>query len=330
MLANKAWQQERRQVFPDREGVCCRSDGAGKQAEDIRPPVEDGGGRLSERDASARRFRHHRGECKDGRELLRHRALAARTGLHGATDVQISTAGHSKAFGTENSLPQDSFVSHGPLRINVSGQSGSLGISIAGGRGSLPYKHYDEGIYISRVNRGGASEKAGVHVGDGLLEVNGLNMQAATHHEAVSALRNAGSCVDMIVLREKPPPPREVCDREEPCGQDSGGPMGKQLMMERREDCLPVKIEADVCNGNGISDLESKLNRTWSEMEALKKNDSLQGGKHTMSIPRIILTHPSTSDEDVELFSQIPSREALHEADTPDKRRCFDSAFHPP
>lgn len=101
----------------------------------------------------------------------------------------------------------------------MSGQRGSLGLSIAGGKGSLPYKNHDEvsgggplgqqralarylsvslhrdethkplkpagntsiyfpnvfmsvqGIFISRVVKGGASEKAGIHVGDRLLEV---------------------------------------------------------------------------------------------------------------------------------------------------------------
>lgn len=80
------------------------------------------------------------------------------------------------------------------LQIKVSGQRGSLGLSIAGGKGSLPYKNHDEvstaaeepkkafamltnacfllqGIFISRVIKGGASEKAGIHVGDQLLEV---------------------------------------------------------------------------------------------------------------------------------------------------------------
>ncbi|XP_040034812.2 uncharacterized protein LOC120820755 isoform X1 [Gasterosteus aculeatus] len=327
-LANKARQQGRPQPSPAGESVCCRSAGAGKDAEDVRPPEEDGAGRLSESDASPRRFRHQRGESKEGRELLRHGGLDARAGLHGATSVKMSTGRH---LVPENALHQDSFASHVPLRlqIKVSGQSGSLGISIAGGRGSLPYKLYDEGIYISRVNRGGASEKAGVHVGDGLLEVNGLNMQTATHHEAVSALRNAGSCVDMIVLREKPPPPppREVCDREEAWRVTGGPPCGGQRG-ERIEDCLPLRREAAVCNGNGICDLESEFNRTLSQMEALKKNHSLQGGKHTMAIPRIILTHPSTSDEDVELLTQIPSREALHKSDR--RLHCFDSGFHPP
>ncbi|KAM6922192.1 uncharacterized protein PEZ65_010622 [Lycodopsis pacificus] len=103
--------------------------------------------------------------------------------------------------------------------------------------------------------------------------------------------------------------------------------------MESTEDCLSKEIEAVVCNGNGISDLGSQLNRTLFKMkvQALMRNDSLQGGKHTMTIPRIILTHPSTSDEDVELLTQIPGREAIHESDIPDRHvHCFDSAFYPP
>lgn len=53
----------------------------------------------------------------------------------------------------------------------------------------------------------------------------------------------------------------------------------------------------------------------------------------TGQIPRIILTHPSTSDEDVELLTQNPSREPLHDFDIPDRRAhsdCSDSAFYPP
>ncbi|XP_075933429.1 uncharacterized protein LOC142933183 [Anarhichas minor] len=351
-LANKECQQARPQLFPAGDSVCGHINtdmtSAEKEAEEIEQPEEDGAGQLPESDASPRRFRHQRGENKEGRKLQHHRALNAGTGLHGdpATNVKISpTTGHLKHLVTERTPPQESFVSHVPLRlqIKVSGQSGSLGISIAGGRGSLPYNNHDEGIYISRVNRGGASEKAGVHVGDRLLEVNGINMQAATHHEAVSALRNAGSCIKMKVLREKLLP-REVCDPDEPqdprevtqrqpCRQDGGGQRDTQPKMESTEDCLSKEIEAVVCNGNGISDLGSQLNRTFFKMkvQALMGNDSLQGGKHTMTIPRIILTHPSTSDEDVELLTQIPSREALHESDIPDRHvHCFDSAFYPP
>lgn len=89
------------------------------------------------------------------------------------------------------------------------------------------------------------------------IQVNGLNMQGATHHEAVSALRNAGSCIKMKVLRERLLP-CEVCDLDEP--QDPpgvSGPQlcsvshrGKQTKMETAEDCLSKKTV--VCNGHSI------------------------------------------------------------------------------
>lgn len=47
-------------------------------------------------------------------------------------------------------------------------------------------------------------------------------------------------------------------------------------------------------------------------------------------IPRIILTHPSTSDEDVELLTQSPSTEQPHDFDILDRWIYFDNAFFPP
>ncbi|XP_041866350.1 Golgi-associated PDZ and coiled-coil motif-containing protein isoform X1 [Melanotaenia boesemani] len=248
---------------------------------------------------------------------------------------------------TSSVVPEkESLISQVPLKlqIKVSGQRGSLGISIAGGKGSLPYKDHDEGIFISRVAKGGPSEKAGIHVGDRLLEVNGLSMQGATHHEAVGALRNAGSCIKMKVVRERVLP-REVCDPDVPqdfpdstgrqlSRQDGAGLRSKQSQLESVEDYLSRKIEAVVCNGNSFSDLKRNLHRAMSELEAEVSNKgSLQREKHTMAIPRIILTHPSTSDEDVELLTQIPRRELQRDVDDPDSflhSDCCDSAFYPP
>ncbi|XP_047205324.1 protein scribble homolog isoform X16 [Girardinichthys multiradiatus] len=82
-------------------------------------------------------------------------------------------------------------------------QSGGLGISIAGGKGSTPYKGDDEGIFISRVSEEGPAAKAGVKVGDKLLEVNGVDLHEAEHHTAVEALRSSGATVSMTVLRER-------------------------------------------------------------------------------------------------------------------------------
>ncbi|XP_023182533.1 protein scribble homolog isoform X8 [Xiphophorus maculatus] len=82
-------------------------------------------------------------------------------------------------------------------------QSGGLGISIAGGKGSTPYKGDDEGIFISRVSEEGPAARAGVKVGDKLLEVNGVDLHEADHHTAVEALRSSGATVSMTILRER-------------------------------------------------------------------------------------------------------------------------------
>ncbi|KAM6411051.1 protein scribble homolog isoform 40-T40 [Pluvialis apricaria] len=89
------------------------------------------------------------------------------------------------------------------LTLTIVRQTGGLGISIAGGKGSTPYKGDDEGIFISRVSEEGPAARAGVRVGDKLLEVNGVSLHCAEHHVAVEALRGSGSSVSMTVLRER-------------------------------------------------------------------------------------------------------------------------------
>ncbi|XP_061777675.1 protein scribble homolog isoform X2 [Nerophis ophidion] len=87
--------------------------------------------------------------------------------------------------------------------LTILRQTGGLGISIAGGKGSTPYKGDDEGIFISRVSEDGPAAKAGVKVGDKLLEVNAVDLHEAEHHTAVEALRSSGAAVSMTVLRER-------------------------------------------------------------------------------------------------------------------------------
>ncbi|KAF0024901.1 hypothetical protein F2P81_021782 [Scophthalmus maximus] len=86
--------------------------------------------------------------------------------------------------------------------LTILRQTGGLGISIAGGKGSTPYKGDDEGIFISRVSEEGPAARAGVKVGDKLLEVNGVDLHEEEHHTAVEALRSSGATVSMTVLRE--------------------------------------------------------------------------------------------------------------------------------
>ncbi|NXC68608.1 SCRIB protein, partial [Anhinga anhinga] len=60
------------------------------------------------------------------------------------------------------------------ITITVCSQMGSLGISIAGGKGSSPYKDYDEGILIARLPKDGPADLAGVQAGDRVAEVDEL------------------------------------------------------------------------------------------------------------------------------------------------------------
>ena len=59
-------------------------------------------------------------------------------------------------------------------------------------------------------------------------QVNGLDMQVVTHHEAVSALRNAGSCIKMKVLRSRALPPELCALAEDPVIRETGLVIGKQ------------------------------------------------------------------------------------------------------
>ncbi|XP_059369640.1 protein scribble homolog isoform X14 [Carassius carassius] len=101
-----------------------------------------------------------------------------------------------------NLLIEPARIEEEELTLTILRQTSGLGISIAGGKGSTPYKGDDEGIFISRVSEEGPAARAGVKVGDKLLEVNGVDLHGEEHHTAVEALRNSGAAVVMTVLRE--------------------------------------------------------------------------------------------------------------------------------
>ncbi|KAJ8248091.1 hypothetical protein GJAV_G00238210 [Gymnothorax javanicus] len=346
-------------LFPVNDSVFGRSASPEKEAEEIESDEERPFGPISEfsePDSVSRKLRSF-SNVRDLREARRLQKLRAPPGqaLHSPECPGISERrGQHEAM--QRTAMHNSLTSQLPLKLQVKiyGQRGGLGISIAGGRGSLPYKEHDEGVFISRVAKGGPAEKAGIHIGDRVLEVNGLNMQEMTHHEAVSALRNAGSSVRMKVLRERSvhvPPPidpptqlegpmRDVpVDRKLPSPTNTGISepqhmnVGHDPEPERR---LPGAIEAIVfCNENGTStaDPENPMSRTARDTEASFKANAFQVVKNTMTIPRIILTHPSTSDEDIEPLTQDPADEELDEFDDLESQAyadCLNNAFYSP
>uniref|UniRef100_A0A8C8D1V1 Protein scribble homolog n=1 Tax=Oncorhynchus tshawytscha TaxID=74940 RepID=A0A8C8D1V1_ONCTS len=127
-----------------------------------------------------------------------------------------------------------------PVKHNLTilRQTGGLGISIAGGKGSTPYKGDDEGIFISRVSEDGPAARAGVKVGDKLLEVNGVALQGAEHHTAVEALRSSGTAVSMSVIREHMVEPENAITTTPLRPEDDYFPR------ERRASGLPFCMEA--------------------------------------------------------------------------------------
>ncbi|XP_055699199.1 protein lap4-like isoform X13 [Phlebotomus papatasi] len=86
--------------------------------------------------------------------------------------------------------------------IHIERTSAGLGLSIAGGKGSTPFKGDDEGIFISRVTEGGPADLAGLRVGDKVLKVNGVSVELADHYEAVEILKACGSVLVLLVTRE--------------------------------------------------------------------------------------------------------------------------------
>ncbi|XP_060523791.1 protein lap4 isoform X3 [Cylas formicarius] len=86
--------------------------------------------------------------------------------------------------------------------IHIEKSNAGLGLSIAGGRGSTPFKGDDEGIFISRITDAGPADLAGLKVGDKVLKVNGVDVTDVSHYDAVEILKASGNVLILEVLRE--------------------------------------------------------------------------------------------------------------------------------
>lgn len=86
--------------------------------------------------------------------------------------------------------------------IHIERSKTGLGLSIAGGRGSTPFKGDDEGIFISRVTEGGPADLAGLKVGDKVLTVNGVSVVGVSHYDAVEVLKASGAVLILEISRE--------------------------------------------------------------------------------------------------------------------------------
>ncbi|XP_011331512.2 protein lap4 isoform X3 [Ooceraea biroi] len=102
--------------------------------------------------------------------------------------------------------------------IHIERTAGSgLGLSIAGGFGSTPFKGDDEGIFISKVTEGGPADLAGLRVGDKVISVNGISVVNVEHYAAVEVLKACGRVLVLVVIREvtRIIPPYETSTRKD-------------------------------------------------------------------------------------------------------------------
>ncbi|XP_072912824.1 uncharacterized protein [Hemitrygon akajei] len=220
------------------------------------------------------------------------------------------------------------------VSITVCNRMGSLGLSIAGGKGSTPYKINDDGIFISKVSKGGAADLAGLRVGDMVLEVNGISLQNVTHHEAVRALRNSGTVIKILILRNR----AVTTDTNEvPTLRSSDAyttpPDWNELPNAEALAPEDVSPEKRTCNGRNLGSVTSMNRSINSAHRTSQKRNSFRAVNHSMPLPRIVLTRPSTSDEELDQLAlekdeYCPERSKSPEAI--DYSDYLNSAFYPP
>ncbi|OZC05277.1 hypothetical protein X798_07713 [Onchocerca flexuosa] len=87
--------------------------------------------------------------------------------------------------------------------------NGGLGLSIAGGLESTPYKDDDTGLFVSKLTDGGPAMNAGLRVGDKLLRVNKTDVV----NVAVTSMQDARDVVELTILRDSHeiPSPYTAC-----------------------------------------------------------------------------------------------------------------------
>ncbi|XP_051880801.1 uncharacterized protein LOC127575150 [Pristis pectinata] len=174
------------------------------------------------------------------------------------------------------------------VSITVCSQMGSLGISIAGGKGSTPYKINDEGIFISKVAKGGPADLAGLRVGDMVLEVNGISLQDVTHREAVNTLRNSGTVIKILILRNRAATTDTTVTSSSRTSESytthydwSEHPNNEWL------DTEGVFLEKSTCNGNNLGSVTSANRTVNSSRGTSQKCTSFCIVNHTMPDPLI-------------------------------------------
>lgn len=171
--------------------------------------------------------------------------------------------------------------------IHIERSQTGLGLSIAGGRGSTPFKGDDEGIFISRVTEGGPADLAGLRVGDKVLSVNGVNVEGVSHYDAVEVLKASGPVLILEVTREVTRLVKPLTHKS--TGSISNIPSGK-ILAPPSPIPAPLKIE------NDLPETQKALIHTTLIRDSRGLGFSIAGGKGAQ---------PFKADSDAVYISRI-------------------------
>ncbi|GAB6028550.1 hypothetical protein CHUAL_002693 [Chamberlinius hualienensis] len=168
------------------------------------------------------------------------------------------------------------------IRINKTSEE-TLGIQIdCGPRG---------GIFVSSVSENSLAAQAGIHIGDQLLEVCGINMRSATYLLAANVLRQCGDSITMLV-QFNPEKYREGHDSSETSSSD-GSPIQTPTPQSSPKSSRNVGNLIDVDDGLPAS-ATSTLKRQNTLVSSSNKESQVGGGD--IYAPRYVFLKMQTAN----------------------------------
>ncbi|XP_050565106.1 protein scribble homolog isoform X5 [Cygnus atratus] len=176
----------------------------------------------------------------------------------------------------------------------------------------------EEGIFISRVSEEGPAARAGVRVGDKLLEVNGVSLHCAEHHVAVEALRGSGSSVSMTVLRERMVEPENAITVTPLRPEDDYSPRERRggLRFPERPEGAPPTERYSTClmrneKGLGFSIAGGKGSTPYRAGDTINGVDMTEA-RHDQAVALLTASSPT-----IVLLVEREGAEQLSEGDSP-------------
>uniref|UniRef100_A0A663LT55 Scribble planar cell polarity protein n=1 Tax=Athene cunicularia TaxID=194338 RepID=A0A663LT55_ATHCN len=230
---------------------------------------------------------------------------------NGALSAQPSVKGVS--FDQANNLLiEPARIEEEELTLTIVRQTGGLGISIAGGKGSTPYKGDDEGIFISRVSEEGPAARAGVRVGDKLLEVRTTPRGCRQHISA------AGAGVSLWG-QEVPRGWGAPLVWGQPPSPGQGGQVGCLCPFARQEEVGELE-----CSGEEASEKGQCCSRTGPSGRSINGVDMTEA-RHDQAVALLTASSPT-----IVLLVERAGAEQLGEGDAPGAPRLRMHSPPPP